>query len=453
VIAVSTGLLEAIRYPHLLAVEAVAYPPVGDPVALPLSDGSVTIDRTADHRRRLDLTLAPNYPVDHPLAGQEVYPDDPGDPLSVYGAEIIVKRGVRFANETIELVQLGVFRVEDASVSIPGGEVQVSGWDRSRQVLDERFVKPRRFDAQLATTLIQLLITEVHADAVFDVQTSDSTMLRKHVVDQDRWPEVQRIANLIGCDVYPDEQGVWIIADSPDPGPPVWTVDAGPGGVLVSASNSVTREGVPNAVVTTGETFSGNRGAVTISHAAPAIVTQAGHGLVANQQVSFHTGGTLPAPLTQGTTYWAAILSSSTFKVSATRAGPAIDTTTAGSGSFSMDVVGIPVWGIATDDDPNSPTLYGGPYGQIPKFYSSGHISTQSQANKVASKQLAAHLGATRIISFDSVPNPALDAGDSVSVVYPDGHSELHIIDALQIPLSPAGVMTAETRALTWTAT
>ena len=442
-IPVSPEFLAAIRGGQNLATEATVYPPAGSPITLDVEDGTVIIDRTAAHRRHLDLTLS------NPL----VYPESPSDPIAPYGSEIIVKRGLSFANGAREMVQLGVFRVEDAARDIPGGGVQVSGWDRSRQVLDERFLKPRKLDAQQAVTLIKLLIREVYPGAAFNVTTSDSTMLRKHVVDRDRWAEVLRVATAIGCDVYPDETGVWVIEDTPDASTPVWTVDAGPGGVLVKATNTVTREGTPNAVVTKGQTFSGSRGTVTISNASPATVTQANHGLVGNQQVSFHTGGTLPAPLTQGTTYWVSnVLSSSTFRISTTRAGGAINTTTAGSGVFTMDVVGLPIWGVATDDNPLSPTYWLGSYGQVPRFWESGHITSQAQADHVAARQLSTHLGATRTISFDSVPNPALDTGDSVLVVYPDGHSELHVVDVLTIPLSPSGVMTAETRALAWSA-
>ena len=86
------------------------------------------------------------------------------------------------------------------------------------------------------------------------------------------------------------------------------------------------------------------------------------------------------------------------------------------------------------------------------RFYSSPHIRTQVQADRVADAQLADHLGATRTISFDTIVNPALDAGDAVTIVHPDGTSELHMIDQLVVPLSPSGVMTGSTRALDWTA-
>ncbi len=370
-LTVSDQFLAALRYGHAVTTIATLYPTTGDPVILPVEDGTVTIDRTADHRRHLDLTVAPVYDD-----GTEVYPSTTSDALNVYGAEIVIEHGVRFANEALELVQLGVFRVEDASRGLPGGGVQITGWDRSRQVLDHRFFAPRKFTGQLATTLIQLLITETYPSASFNITTGDTTTIPKHVVDRDRWPEVQRVAQVIGCEVFADPMGVWVIQDIPDLATalPVWAADAGEAGVLVSATDTVTREGAPNVVIALGESVSGNN---------PPVTSASPHG---------------------------------------------------------------------RDLDPTSPTYLFGAYGGVPRFYSSPHIRTQAQADRVADAQLANHIGATRTISFNTVPNPALDAGDCVTITRPDGTSEQHLIDVLTIPLGPSGEMTAETRARDWKA-
>ncbi len=244
------------------------------------------------------------------------------------------------------------------------------------QIVDQRFTKPRKFASQLATDLIQLLVGEVYPSATFTITTSDATTIPKHLVDRDRWAEVQRVAQVIGCEVFADANGDWVIQDTPDPttAVPVWQVDAGPGGVLIGTQDTVTRDGAPSVVIAIGETVSGNN---------PPVVSASPHGY---------------------------------------------------------------------DNDPLSPTYYLGAYGIVPRFYSSPHIRTQAQANLVSDSQLADHKGVTRTISFDSIVNPALDAGDAVTVTHPDGTSELHLVDALTIPLSPDGVMTGETRAVDWTA-
>lgn len=76
---------------------------------------------------------------------------------------------------------------------------------------------------------------------------------------------------------------------------------------------------------------------VTISEGGPAVVTWPSHGLVEGQPVVFTTEGTLPTGLTSGVIYFVIAngLSNSSFSVSATKGGAAIETTAAGSGTHT----------------------------------------------------------------------------------------------------------------------
>lgn len=79
-------------------------------------------------------------------------------------------------------------------------------------------------------------------------------------------------------------------------------------------------------------------GTVTITNASPAVVSYTAHGLAAGDAVVFASTGALPTGLTAGTTYYviAAGLVTNAFEVSATVGGAAINTSSAGSGTFSM---------------------------------------------------------------------------------------------------------------------
>ena len=78
--------------------------------------------------------------------------------------------------------------------------------------------------------------------------------------------------------------------------------------------------------------------AVTITNASPAVVTWTSHGRAADDAVMFavSAAGSLPTGLTAGTIYYviAAGLATNTFQVSATKGGSAINTSSAGSGTF-----------------------------------------------------------------------------------------------------------------------
>ncbi len=79
----------------------------------------------------------------------------------------------------------------------------------------------------------------------------------------------------------------------------------------------------------------GEEKVVTISQAAPGVVTWTAHGLLAGTPVYFTTTGSLPTGLTPGTIYYVAATPSpatNTFSVAATPGGTAIATTTAGTG-------------------------------------------------------------------------------------------------------------------------
>jgi hypothetical protein len=106
-----------------------------------------------------------------------------------------------------------------------------------------------------------------------------------------------------------------------------------------------------------------------------------------------------------------------------------------------------PVQAIARDENPNSPTYYYGPFGKVPRFYSSPFITTSAQCRSAASAMLARAIGLPYNVDFTAVPNPALEPLDPVRVSY-DDHSprEVHVIERLRTPLTASGVMTATTR-------
>jgi hypothetical protein len=77
---------------------------------------------------------------------------------------------------------------------------------------------------------------------------------------------------------------------------------------------------------------------VTISSASPGVITLASHGFAANDPVVLsNSGGALPVAFTAGTVYYVkTVLSSSTFTLSATAGGTAINTASTGTGTHSV---------------------------------------------------------------------------------------------------------------------
>lgn len=124
------------------------------------------------------------------------------------------------------------------------------------------------------------------------------------------------------------------------------------------------------------------------------------------------------------------------------------------------DVDTAPPSAVATDDQPNSPTRYGGPFGKKPAdVFSSPMIENTDQAQDAANGLRAKGIGAVQSVDFGALVNPALEPGDVVHVTRTRRDptdldrlvkvaDENHIIDSLTIPLTADGTMSGTTRAI-----
>ena len=106
----------------------------------------------------------------------------------------------------------------------------------------------------------------------------------------------------------------------------------------------------------------------------------------------------------------------------------------------------------ASAEEPVSATAYqlAGRYAyrhgfKRPRRYSSPALLTVEQCQRAAAAILARSLAASVQVSLVCAPNPALDVGDQVTVVLPDGTTEDRIVSRISLPLG-LGPMTVDTR-------
>ena len=104
-----------------------------------------------------------------------------------------------------------------------------------------------------------------------------------------------------------------------------------------------------------------------------------------------------------------------------------------------------PVSALVTDGDPGSPTYWDGPYGHRPAFYSSSTITTTGAATAAGTLKLRASIAPNATADISSLPNPALEPGDVLRVVYPDGTKELHQVHSFPVDLGVGGAFTIQT--------
>lgn len=336
-----------------------------DGTEIPILSGDVTSSAAADIRSTLSLTTS------------ETWPRRAADLLAPYANEVYVERGIAYGNGNREWVGLGFFRINAVNQNVvPSGEIELDAADRMAGIIDARFLTPRQFPSTWTKRqLVETLITEAYTSATIewdDDTAADSALGRNIVEERDRFKVLKDLVTSVGKVGYFDYRGVFVVKTPQQlTGDAVWDVDAGQNGVLVEMSRSITREGIYNVVVASGE---------------------------------------------------------------------ATDTTP-------------PVTAIVADIDPNSPTRYGGPFGPVPRFYSSSFITTRDQASIAAAGLLRTSLGLPYSIDLTSIANPALEPDDVIAVKYPKDaqvvqslRTEKHIVDSVTIPLDPESPVQIQTR-------
>lgn len=366
---VSDDFLTTIRGSHQLAVRCrvltsfqTGVNPTGG-AELDVIDGEVRLDGTADVRGACDVTAH--------LADYD-FTRDPTALLTPYGNELFIERGVTFATGNRELVSLGYFRLDRVEQTRrPGEPLRLTGRDRMIALVDFRSLTQRVFVA--STTLrdvIEPLVTEVYPAAVitYDFDPDAVTLGGQQVLEEQQTYHdfIDDLVRSRGKIMYWNHRGELTIRTAPDATTPVFTVNAGRDGVLVTLDRELDREGVYNAVLAAGE-------------------------------------------------------------------APDDDP---------------PVRGIARDNDPASPTYWGGRFGKVPRFYFSSFLRSNSQAENAAVELLKRSIGLPYRVSFEAVVNPALEPLDPVRVEHAGGY-EVHVLERLTVPLTADGALDAETRELT----
>lgn len=356
---VSDRFLTSLRGSHRAAVQAFVVAagqtgtsPTG--TEFPVFSGDVQLETSK--LATLDITTD----------GTGTFPDNASDDFAPYGNEIFVRRGIAFGGGTLEWVSLGYYRIKSVEQdTAPDGPLRIAAEDRMAGIIEARLLVPTQFMATATYgDVIESLVEEVYpwATIEWDDLTDTDALGRSVIAEEDRYGFLDEMITSLGKIWYWDYRGVLVIKDVPDADEPVWEINAGANGVLVSLSRDLSREGVYNAVKAFGE---------------------------------------------------------------------------------ALDNV-EPPFAIAKDNNPLSPTYYDGDFGKVPRFYSSPFITTTLQAQLAANSLLTQKLGLPYSVDLSTVPNPALEPWDPITVTMPD-RTETHIIDRLTIPLLGVA-MTAETR-------
>lgn len=255
--APSLRFLTALREPHTPVTTVHLHWPDGAVTEVPHIGGSVRVDRGQAIRRTCSITIS----------DPALIPATAADYLAISGAWIRPRRGIAYPDGTIETVPVGAFRLESIDGDPDAGPVTLTGRSPEAALADAAFTAPYSTRSSTAAiTSITAIIRSVLPAAVVVAAAPDTPLgPRTWDAGDDRLTAVTELATAVGCEVWADADGVWHIEPLPDllTAPVAWDVDAGEGGVLISAATGWSRAGMYNIVVASGENTESGTAPVT----------------------------------------------------------------------------------------------------------------------------------------------------------------------------------------------
>lgn len=225
---------------------------------LEATGGSVSVDRTADIRRRCTVSCVDPDGTITPTSAASI--------LTPYGTLIKPYRGVRYTSGPLagstEVVPLGVFWLSKAEVRDQVGgspAISLEAFDFSRNIQRALFVDP--WTVNTGTNVIdaiKAIVNRTFPDATFDTFASQVTVNAPLVFDVDTspWDAIQSLATSAACEVFFTATGVVKIAPPVDidhlPAP-VFSYIEGPDCTMLDLDVVFTDDPGFNGVVLTGE--------------------------------------------------------------------------------------------------------------------------------------------------------------------------------------------------------
>jgi Domain of unknown function (DUF5047) len=468
---------------------------------VPLEAGTVTLDRTALVRRTASIQIP--WSLD---SGADLGVDLRDLPLGGYA---LLYRGLRYADGSTELAQLGVLRVESVSWLTLEDRASLELADRMAQIRDEELTSPYQAGGKKVAQAIWEIASGVFGFAInYHIIYDPPIVLADAFYSGSRTDALTKLADSVGGEAYFDALGDFVF-------------DGAPGSILIQRNGTLTDDSptitglATTADLVVGMSVSGLgipagrrirsldsatqitlNGPVNIygyknsqTTAGSSVVTDltdtsdlmsgmsvSGQGIPAGATIRSVDGPdrfTLSVAATQ-TGYPILIYSCNpvqllTFMGAYGSPQNPVWTVDAGERGVMVDADealdrtgvynGVLVQGqaaasdatisaLVTDDDPLSATRWGGPFGRVVRIEQSSAVQTVAQAQDTATALLDRRLGLTRSLVLTNAPNPALEPGDVIDVRFPDGRAELHWIDAIRLDLGATGAQSLSTRSV-----
>jgi len=313
-----------------------------------ISDGTITVSRTAAVRRTMSVTAVISNP-------EQIPADDTGalapfgNELQVFASWIDPKTGQIhvLSNGTQELIPMGVFAMTDVVMTDTGQDLTmtITGSDRSWTVSQRAFKTPYAVAAGTApeTAIQAILNAQAPGLPALNMPPTGFALPAANFAEgADPFAACLTLATAAGNELFFDVNGVPTGLPIPNPAniSPCWSyrTDGTGNAFPTSISRTLTRTGVSNDFIVSG------------------------------------TGS---------------------------------QNTPTGTGSTSG-----PVRAESEDNNAGSPTYVSGKFGDVPTFTTSSLVTTAATAQAAADNALTASLGAVELFTVTAAPSPMFDIDD-----------------------------------------
>lgn len=234
---VTDRFLSAIRNPHKTHTVVSVTTPNGEPTVVKLKAGGITVQSASNIRRRGTLTLEGNSSTFELLA--------------TAGAVVEVTHGLVYGNSS-ELIPVFTGEVIDPRQVFGDGTIRVTVADLAQRVSRNRFAAA--YQPAAGTTRVAA-ISAVASGAFnsldVEITAADAgTVGAGRLWAENRWDAIRDLGVDAGAESFFRPDGSFLIRDQPTIADnPVWTVNAGDGGVLKSGARTRPTSDFYNTVV------------------------------------------------------------------------------------------------------------------------------------------------------------------------------------------------------------
>lgn len=215
-----------------------------------VASGLHVVDGTYD----ADRTKAVLASVDLVLAEPDLVPQSAG-PLTPYGYEMRVRRGVVYGDGTTDLLDLGLFPIQQSSFAGGNLSATIRANDRSQLVIDADLEDDYLIadGTNYGDAIKQLILNGVPSATFSFPTTAFATPAIVVPMGTDRWEQAQKMATACGWELYVNSSGAYAARPEPSIANTSSSLTIAEGGVLIDLGLDLDRGPAYNRVIYSGE--------------------------------------------------------------------------------------------------------------------------------------------------------------------------------------------------------